>query len=96
MTKTAIPETVILEMQSAAYRFKKLIVDFEGRVDDARVEYNKMESGRASTVKQYRETLDFLQEHNPDACRDGDWFGEMGTTRSELLNQEQQNQLKKP
>lgn len=89
-----IPETVILEMQRKVYEFKNEIKQREKALEEARKAYNNADSDRAYAVKQLRETLDFLQEHNSDAIdRSGSWYEELGFTREELLEMEKKTQV---
>lgn len=87
-TKVEIPETVILEMQSKAHEFLKNIKEHNQLVAAAAKDYDRVDKDRAYAVLKLRETLDFLQEHNPEANNEGDWYGEMGFTREELLELE--------
>ena len=87
-TKVEIPETVILEMQSKAHEFLENIKEHDRLVEVAARAYDAEVKERMYAVLKLRETLDFLQEHNPEANNEGDWYGEMGFTREELLELE--------
>lgn len=93
-TKIEIPETVIIEMQRKVYEFRNAIKEKEKALRVAHDAYNKADSDRAYAVKQLREVLDFLHEHNEDANDgDTDWYQELGTTREELLKREKTHHL---
>lgn len=75
-------------MQTKVSDFRKEITHYQAALSSAVVQYNKVESDRAYATRKLRETLDFLQEHNSDATRNGDWFAEVKLTREKLLADE--------
>jgi hypothetical protein len=74
-----IPETIILDAQKKAWERK----DELARLRQVALEKVKQLEEANKAVRyaeqQLRETLDFLQEYNPDAHVD--WYAELGMTK---------------
>lgn len=92
MSTVVIPETVILEMQKKAYEFQKEIERCWNDIENAVNQYHAIEKNRAYATLKFRETLDFLQQHNSNACHKG-WFEEFGEKREDLLRLENMRKL---
>jgi len=79
-----VPETVLLELQSSAYRLKKNLEDKriiekqqETALERARIEVRGAEN-------ELYEVAQFLQEHNPGACKsDETWYDKLGIPNPE-------------
>jgi hypothetical protein len=84
-TGSAIPESVILDMQERAYQRKEKIGKMKEVVAQKQADYVKHLGILESEENTLREIADFLQTHNADAMEsDETWHGALGVPNDKI------------